>query len=178
MTVLNQTFPATQQAFVKSILQIVGASLLMCLCSQIRFILPFTPVPITFQTLAVLMIGATLGSWKGACAILCYFAEILIGLPVLSGGISDPFVFLGPKGGYVLGFCVQAYLMGWFTERRISFFVGGLMASTAQLALGASLLAPFVGWSNVWALGVLPFIPGELLKILVLSKSSLTKSHL
>lgn len=183
MTALSQT-SIQRPSIIKDLSQIIGGSLLICLCSQIRFILPFTPVPITFQTFAILLIGASLGSWKGACAVLCYFAEILMGLPVLSGGTSDPLVFLGPKGGYVLGFCMQAYLMGWFVERTffsrpLALLIGGLIACSAQLALGLFILALYVGWNNAWTMGLFPFIPGELLKIFLLtylSKSSLTKS--
>lgn len=155
-------------------LQIVGASLLLAFCSQIKLILPFTPVPITFQTLAVLLIGVSLGSRAGALAILCYFAEILMGLPVLSGGTVDPLIFLGPKGGYVLGFCAQAVCMGWFVEkgfwsRNVTLLVGGLVSCALQLTLGMWMLAAYVGWSHVVMMGCLPFIPGEILKILVVA---------
>lgn len=157
-----------------ALFQVIGASLLIALCSQIKLILPFTPIPITFQTLAVLLVGATLGSRKGACALLCYFAEILIGLPVLAGGIADPLVFVGPRGGYVLGFCLQAYAMGWFAERALfsrslTLLVGGLVACTVQMAMGICVLAQYVGWSLVGPMGLYPFIPGEILKVFVLT---------
>jgi biotin transport system substrate-specific component len=163
-----------------NLFQVLGASLLIALCSQISILLPFTPVPITFQTLAVMMIGVTLGSRKGACAVLCYFAEVLMGLPVLSGGLSDPLIFFGPKGGYVLGFCLQAYLMGWFVEkafwsRTVTLAVGGLAACAAQMTLGVCVLAQFVGWSSVWMMGLIPFLPGEIIKIALVSFSIKTK---
>ncbi|WP_068471256.1 biotin transporter BioY [Candidatus Protochlamydia phocaeensis] len=157
----------------RSLLQVVGASLFIALCSQIKIHLPFTPVPLTLQTLAVLLIGATLGSRKGAGAVLLYFAQILMGMPVLSGAAVDPLVFIGPKGGYVLGFLLQAYCMGWFAERMKqfntqAFFVAGLVACALEMSLGVLMLAPFVGWNNVLLMGVYPFIPGEILKILAM----------
>lgn len=169
----NQVFFSTGVKF-RTIFQVLMGSVLLAFCSQIKFSLAFTPVPITFQTLAVLLIGATMGSHKGAWAIACYFAEILIGLPVLSGGTSDPIVFIGPKGGYVLGFLLQAFIMGWLVEnfRRVptlSIFLGALCGTLAQMALGISFLAQFVGWDQVWTMGLFPFIPGEIFKIAVIS---------
>lgn len=162
-------------------LQIIGASILLAFCSQIKLTLPFTPVPITFQTLAVLLIGVSLGSRCGALAILCYFAEILMGLPVLSGGMADPLVFLGPKGGYILGFCAQAFCMGWFVEksfwsRSTTLLIGGLVSCALQLTLGMWVLAAYVGWSHVGVMGLFPFLPGEILKVLVMS-FGMTKSR-
>jgi len=160
------------QAGFQTLLQVCGASLFMVLCSQIRIDLSFTPVPLTLQTLAVLLIGANLGSRNGALAILLYLAQILVGLPVLSGGISDPFVMMGPKGGFILGWCLQAWLMGWAVEnitysRAMALFAGGVIACTVQMALGLIVLAQFVGWSAVWVMGLFPFLPGEILKILI-----------
>jgi len=93
-----------------------------------------------------------------------------MGLPVLSGGEANPLVFIGPKGGYVLGFCLQAYLMGWFVERSLfsrslALLAGGLLACTVQMAAGICVLAQFVGWKHVWFMGLYPFVPGEFLKI-------------
>ena len=126
------------------------------------------------QTLAVLLIGATLGSHKAVGAVLCYYAQILLGFPVLAGGLIDPLIFFGPKGGYVLGFCLQAYLMGWVVERNffskpLSLLVGGLLGCTVQMVMGVMVLAQFVGWNLVWTMGLFPFIPGEILKVLAVS---------
>ncbi|CUI17780.1 putative biotin transporter BioY [Candidatus Protochlamydia naegleriophila] len=156
-----------------SILQVLGASLLIALCAQIKVTLPFTPVPITMQTLAILLVGATLGSRKGALAVLAYFSEILMGLPVLSNAAIDPLVFLGPKAGYVLGFLVQAYCMGWMVERMKVFsvsrvFLAGLVACTLEMSLGVLGLAPYVGWNNVLWMGVYPFLVGEIVKVCVM----------
>lgn len=153
-----------------SILQVLGASLLIALCAQIKVTLPFTPVPITMQTLAILLVGATLGSRKGALAVLAYFSEILMGLPVLANASIDPLIFVGPKAGYVLGFLVQAYSMGWMVERMKSFsmplvFLAGLVACTLEMSLGVLGLAPYVGWSNILWMGVYPFLVGEIVKV-------------
>jgi biotin transport system substrate-specific component len=158
-----------------TLLQVVGASLFIALCSQIKINLPFSLIPITLQTFAILLVGANLGSKKGAAAVLLYLSQAMIGLPVLAGGDINPLFLLGPKGGYYVGFLVQAYCMGWFTERMKEvqpqklFFVG-LLACSLQLGLGAIQLASFVGWNSVLLMGVYPFIFGEILKVIGVCK--------
>lgn len=147
-------------------------SLLVALCAQIRISLPFSPVPITLQTLSVMIVGGMLGSRNGALCLLLYLAEALFGLPVLSGGRSDPLFLLSPVGGYLLGFVLQAYVAGWFVERRFSLgrpmmLFGLLLSCAINMALGVVWLAFFVGAKNVMMMGVVPFLPGELLKVIV-----------
>jgi biotin transport system substrate-specific component len=166
----------------QDLLQIIGASLLISLCSQIKFVLPFTFIPLTMQTLAVLIVGASLGSTKGACAILCYYAQILMCLPVTSGGLVDPLIFVGPKGGYVLGWLAQAFIMGWFVEKslfskKITLFAGGLIACAVQMGMGLIVLAHFVGWSLAFPLGLYPFIPGEIIKVALLGYLPLKQAN-
>lgn len=165
---------SSRQVDWRALFQLLLASGFLALCSQIKVVLPFTPIPLTFQTLAVLLIGATLGSRKGFYALVFYCAEVAMGLPVLSGGSSDPLVFFGPKGGYVLGFCLQAYLMGWCVEKMpgsksLVLLFGGILSCALQMMMGVAGLAHFVGWNAVWTLGFYPFIPGEIAKILIVS---------
>ena len=153
-------------------LQVVGASLFIALLCQIKIVLPFTPVPLTLQTLGVLLVGASLGSKKGAAAILLYLAQIVCGLPVLNGGGVNPLALVGPTGGYLIGFIVQAYCIGYIAERMsgyqpLKLFLGCILACTLDLSLGAIQLASFVGWSHMMLMGVYPFILGEILKSLV-----------
>lgn len=150
--------------------QVMLCSLLIALCAQMRIPLPFTPVPITFQTLAVMIVGGMLGSRNGALSVMLYLAEALIGLPVLSGGRSDPLFLLSPVGGYLVGCVIQAYLVGWFVEGKKMLgkplmLLGLALACSIQMACGACWLAFFVGAKHAWALGVAPFILGELFKI-------------
>lgn len=151
--------------------QIVFCSLLIALCAQIRITLPFTPVPITLQTLSVMIIGGMLGSRNGALCLLLYLAEALFGFPVLAGGRSDPLFLLSPVGGYLIGFLAQAYIAGWFVEKRKYLgkplmLLGLAISCAAQLSCGAIWLAFFVGTKNAFMLGVAPFIAGELLKVI------------
>ena len=179
MTILtftrNKSIAVTQlQSYLQAVLQIIGASVFIAICSQIKIILPFTLIPITGQTLSILLVGMSLGSYKGFLAVLSYYAQILAGLPVAAGGIIEPLVFLGPKGGYYLGFCAQAYMMGWFMEnfknsKQSVVWVGGFISCLLQLGCGVLVLSQYTGWSTVWAVGFIPFIPVEILKLTIIS---------
>lgn len=97
-------------------LLVLGFSLFTALCAQIA--LWIGPVPITGQTLAVLLAGAALGAKRGALSQLVYLGEGLLGLPVFAGGLAGPAVLMGPRGGYLLGFVAAAFVVGWLAERR------------------------------------------------------------
>lgn len=157
-----------------TLFEVIGASIFLAILSQIRIPLPFTIVPITLQSFGILLLGATLGSKKTAAAILLYFAQIVAGLPVLPSGEINPLVFIGPKGGYYLGFLAQGILMGWFAEKKIisqgaSLFIGGIISTAALWIMGMTVLCFYVGSKAVWTMGLLPFIPGDLLKIIAMT---------
>lgn len=164
-----------------SLMQVLGASLLIGLCAQIKIPLFFSPVPLTLQTFAVLLIGGMLGTKKGIASVLLYFLQGCVGLPVFSGGASGLLYFMGPVGGYLVGFILQAYLVGWWMERQSVPSSGKLVglllcACLAQLTVGMLWLAHFVGWNHVLSMGLYPFIPGEVLKCLLVAKA-LTSSR-
>jgi len=149
---------------------VVGGSLLLALASRITFYLPFSPVPVTGQTFAVLFLGALLGSRRGALAVLAYLVEGIAGLPVFAGGLPGLAHLLGPTGGYLIGFVAAAYVTGALAERgwdrRVLTTVAALAAGNGVLyLLGLAWLAVFVGLQAAPALGLLPFIPGDLLKL-------------
>jgi len=153
-----------------SILQILGASLFIGLMAQIRIPLFFTPIPITGQTLAVMLIGAMLGSCKGALAVICYLAQGCLGMPVWAGGGFGLIHLAGPSAGYMIGFVLQAYFIGFLFEQknilqRLPAFLKIFIPSIFQLALGTLWLSYFTGWSSALMLGFYPFILGELLKV-------------
>lgn len=150
-------------------LQIVLASCFLGICAQIKIPLYFTPVPLTVQTAGVMFIGALLGSRKGSLAALCYLIQGWVGLPVWTGGASGFLYFMGPTGGYLTAYVVQAYLVGWLFERQnapsLTKINGILLLSICvQLGLGSLWLAQFVGIKNCFMLGFYPFIPAEVVK--------------
>ncbi len=149
---------------------ILGGSLLVALAARVALRLPFSPVPVTGQTLAVLLVGALLGSKRGALALTAYLYEGLVGLPVFAGGMSGPAHAFGPTGGYLVGFVAAAFVTGWFAERGWDRSVGGtlvaMLAGTLALyACGVAWLALFTGPEAALSLGLVPFVPGDLCKI-------------
>lgn len=149
--------------------QILGCSLLLALSAQIAIPLPFSPVPITLQTFAVLLIGIKLGPKNGALAVLAYLAEIAMGCPFLPCAMSNPAVLLGFKAGYYFGYVAEAYLIGYLATRvnlqASQFFLCGVMVCMLNLFMGTSWLALYTGWKNAYIMGFIPFIPGEIIKL-------------
>lgn len=157
------------QNVTSDLMQIIAGSLLITLCAQIKIPLGFTPVPLCPQTLAVMMIGGVLGTKRGVLAVLLYIVQIAIGMPVIAGGVSNPLALIGPTAGYIFGYGVQAYLVGWCAERtqncRSAAFLFSIFAiSFIQMGLGALWLGLFVGFDNALAMGFYPFLPGDVLK--------------
>lgn len=171
-TIVDRAFP-TRSLAVQAALIIAG-SLLVALLAQVAIKLPFTPIPITGQTYGVLLVGALLGSNRGALSLLLYLGEGGLRLPVYAGGASGwP---LGVTGGYLLGFIVAAYVVGYLSERgwdrRLITAAMAMVAGDATIYLvGLPWLAAYVGWSHVVSLGLVPFLPGDVLKVLLATAS-------
>jgi biotin transport system substrate-specific component len=151
---------------------VLGGSLLIALCTQIAV---GYPVPWTGQTFAVLMVGALLGSRRGALSVLAYLMQGLAGLPVFSHGKAGLGVFFGPTGGYLIGFVLAAYVVGRLAERGwdrrpvttvLAMMLGNVVlygCGLAWLACLVHLLGRPLG--SVLAVGLYPFLPGEIVKI-------------
>jgi biotin transport system substrate-specific component len=155
-------------------LAVAVTSLVLALSAQASIELPFSPVPITLQTAAVLAAGAALGSRVGALAVIAYLAEGVSGAPVFSGGKAGIAVLAGPTGGYLVGFVAAAFVVGWLAERgwsRTAWTTAAAMVvgNLVVYAFGTAWLSTFVGVEKVWAAGVAPFIPGDLVKLVAVS---------
>jgi len=159
---------AERYALARDAALVVAGSLIVALSAQVAVRLPFSPVPVTAQTLAVLLVGATLGSKRGALSLLAYLVEGLAGLPVFAAGASGPAYLLGPTGGYLAGFVAAAFVTGWLVERGWGKHVGrallAMLAGSATIYLfGLSWLSLFAG-RQALALGLLPFLAGDVVK--------------
>lgn len=149
---------------------VVGSSVFIAFCAQISIRFPFSPVPITGQTLAVLLVGALLGSRRGSLSVMTYLGQGIAGLPVFAGGMSGVTHFLGPTGGYLIGFVAAAYLAGKLAERgwdrRVgTTFLAMLLGNLALYIFGLPWLSTFVGIETTLQLGFYPFITGDLAKL-------------
>ena len=151
---------------------ILCASWIIAVSSQIMIQLTFSPIPVTAQTLAVLLTGFVLGKRMGAASIAAYLAQGAAGLPFFAGGKSGLAVLFGPTGGYLFGFLAAVYIVGMLIELRfkrsfLQAIIVFIIGNTIIYAFGLVWLARFVGESQVLQLGLYPFIVGDVLKILL-----------
>jgi biotin transport system substrate-specific component len=149
---------------------VVLGSLVVAVAAQIAIPLPWTPVPITGQTLGVLLVGASLGWRRGALALALYLVEGAAGLPVFAGGGAGVVSFFGPTGGYLWSFPFAAALVGWLADRgwdrRLwSAVLAMALGELTVYAFGVPWLARFIGWERVWMAGFWPFMPGAVVKL-------------
>tara|TARA_Y100000996_G_scaffold273134_1_gene215032 strand:+ start:26 stop:577 length:552 start_codon:yes stop_codon:yes gene_type:complete len=161
----------TQSKLVKNLFIALIGSILLAISAKIK--IPFYPVPMTMQTLVVLIIGIGFG-WKlGIATIMLYLFEGIIGLPVFSGtpekGIGLAY-FTGPTMGYLIGFLITVFLAGKFSfdNNLIKNFLKLTFATSFIYILGMLWLGGLIGWDKpIFKLGAQPFLLAELFKILL-----------
>lgn len=182
-----------QTGIVRDVLVVVAFSWFIALCAQIRLEipaawyaslwaqwgvqLPSTPVPITGQTMGVLLTGALLGSRRGAASLLAYLGQGAVGLPFFAGGSSGLAILFGAKAytaGYLYGFVLAAFVVGYLAERgwdrnvwttAAAMFVGNVLLYIPGLIVLGALLGKGVQVTLV--AGLIPFIPGDLIKLVL-----------
>ena len=160
-----------QSKLLKYVFLALIGSITLAISSKIK--IPFYPVPMTMQTLVVLIIGIGFG-WKlGLATISLYLFEGIIGLPVFSGSPEKGvglIYFTGPTMGYLLGFLVAVYISGKFIydNNLVKNFFKLLLATSFIYILGMAWLGSLIGWEKpIFQLGAQPFLLAELLKILI-----------
>ncbi len=155
----------------RDLLLIILGSFLVALFAQIEIPIPFSPVPITGQTFAVLLVGASLGSKRGATAMIAYITEGALGLPFFAGGGSGIHVLAGATAGYLLGFIGAAYVIGLLAERGLdrsvrTSFIPFLLGTVIIYTCGVAWLSVVLGsFSRAAAFGLIPFLIGDALKL-------------
>ncbi len=160
-----------QSKLLKYVFLALIGSIILAVSSKIK--IPFYPVPMTMQTLIVLVIGIGFG-WKlGLATVSLYLLEGIIGLPVFSGtpekGIGLIY-FTGPTMGYLVGFLVAVYISGKFSydNNLVKNFLKLMLATSFIYILGMSWLGSLIGWDKpIFQLGAQPFLLAELFKILI-----------
>ena len=152
----------------------VAATAFVALCARVSIPLPFTPVPLTLQNFAVLLVGLALGPAAGLAAMTLYLIEGAIGLPVFNphgpGGLLQ---LIGPTGGYLLSYPFAAAAAGWGVRslRAESLYMRAALAATLAtiviFTFGTAWIAqfPHPGSISIWTMAVAPFLPGEIVKI-------------
>ncbi len=163
-----QTIVLKQNHILREVSVALAGSLFLAMMAQISVPLPFTPVPLTMQTLAVFLLGGILGPKRALFALVAYLAEGSCGLPIFTGAAIKPLWFLGLHAGYLFAFPIATYVVGKLTERRESIFhflLALFIGEIIILGLGSSWLALFFGWKKAFLLGAVPFFIGAMLKI-------------
>ena len=159
---------------VADVVTVVSAAALTAGSAQIALPVPGSPVPVTGQTLAVLLTAAALGPLRGALGQLLYVLAALVGLPVLAQGTGGAEAVFGATAGYLLGFIVAGYLVGslakgGWSRTPVRVFASYAVGSVVIYAFGATVLALVTDHDMAWAVqkGVLPFLTGDALKALL-----------
>lgn len=147
---------------------VLGGSLFIALAAQVS--VPFFPVPLTLQTLAILIVGLTFGSRLGAAALLAYLAEGAMGLPVFANGMNGA-ALVGPTAGFLYGFVGMAWLAGLAVERGLA--RGVVSTAICGVAISALLYLPGLAWPaavmgktmpELWTYWMSPFLLGDAVK--------------
>lgn len=154
---------------------VIAGAAVVALLAQVE--IPLWPVPITGQTLGVIVVGAALGAWRGAAALTTYLLAGLAGLPVFAGFTGTVAAVAKPSFGFIIGFVFAAFVAGWFAQRAwdrrpVLAFVGFAAASIVPFLFGipymAFILNVVMGLDySFWAIlevGLLPFILGGVVK--------------
>jgi biotin transport system substrate-specific component len=150
-------------------LLVIAASLVTAAAAQAEIRLPWTPVTITGQTFAVLLTGTVLGARRAFLAQGLYLLEGAFGMPFFAGGAAGVAHLLGPTGGYLVAFPFAAAMTGAFAEHALDrtpwrMFWSMIAGSVVVFGLGLGQLSRFVPANALLASGLLPFIPGDLIK--------------
>ena len=153
----------------RRLIEIGIGALLVALAAQVAVPVPFTPVPMTLQPLAVLVVGGLLGAAGGLAALTTYLALGLLGLPVFAGGSSGAVHLIGPTGGYLLAFPLAAAVTGALAGRSAGVLRTLLACALAMAVIhagGVAQLALLGGDpAAAFRMGFVPFFTGDLLKV-------------
>jgi biotin transport system substrate-specific component len=163
---------APRSNMLMNVLLVVAASLVTAAAAQLEIRLPWTPVPVTGQTFAVLLSGVVLGARRAFAAQCLYLLEGASGLPFFAGGAAGVLKLVGPTGGYLMAFPFAAAITGVLAEnawdrRPVTMFFTMLAGSTVIFGLGLAQLSRYVPADTLLASGLLPFVPGDIVKSLL-----------
>ena len=157
-----------EKEFLKSIFLVLSGVIFLSIMSQLIIPLYFTPVPISLGSFGVMLIALLYGRKLGTATVLSYVVAGSLGAPIFAGFKAGS--LFSPTGGYILGYIAAALILGFLFDKGIAksyvkTFLSLLLVSVIIFILGALVLMLFVPIKNVFMAGVLPFIPGDMLKV-------------
>jgi biotin transport system substrate-specific component len=166
----------------KKLVLALGMAVLTGLLAQVKVATPWSPVPLTGQTLAVLLAGVTLGTWWGGISMALYAGLGAAGLPWFQGFAGGLAYMSGPTGGYIIGFIFAALFLGYFTDkfvksRRFIAMFGLMLFASFGLIYGPGLLqlnlwltfvkGEPVSFGQLLMYGAIPFLAGDAIKVFI-----------
>lgn len=168
------------ETWLNNVILIVAGSLFVAACAQFSYQFSFSTVPVSGQTFAVLIVGALFGSRLGAATLIAYLGEGAAGLPFFAQGHGGIAAIATPSGGYILGFIVMAYIVGWFAERgwdRTRWIMLPMLLANAVLYVPGvvwlhqqfHIVGAPISWETALDYGLWPFIAGDLAKLVAAS---------
>lgn len=170
-TLYDRTFPRVA-SWLRDLILIVLGALFVAIFAQVKIPLLFTPVPLTGQTFAVLLVAAALGSKRGAASMAFYIALGALGFPVFAGGASGVAYLSGATLGYLIGFILAAYVVGLLAERGLersvrTSIIPFLVGTVIIYACGVMWLTIVLGsFSRAITVGLIPFLIGDTIKLI------------
>ncbi|HEX2579708.1 MAG TPA: biotin transporter BioY [Rhabdochlamydiaceae bacterium] len=161
-----------KRSWIRNLVLMISGSFLIALFARIAIPFPFSPVPIALQGHLCLLLGILFGSRIGTLMVLTYLLQGALGMPVFAFGRAGLPILLGPTGGYLIGYALGTWIAGFLVDRSgsknlrqamLAMVIGNLMIYLC----GLSQLSLFVGIERVFLLGMLPFLLGDSLKLVV-----------
>ena len=156
----------------RELMLILGGVLLLAFASQLT--IPLRPVPITFQSATVILVGMAYGARLGTITLLAYLAIGALGLPVFAEANAGMTPFFGETAGYLIGFVPAAAVSGYLAQNGwgstiLTSFAAACVGTLIIFAFGLSVLSTFIGWQQAMLYGLMPFIITEPVKLLAAS---------
>ena len=166
----NSKIKSKEKEFLKSIFLVLSGVIFLSIMSQLIIPLYFTPVPISLGSFGIMLVALLYGRKLGTATVISYVAAGSLGAPIFAGFKAGS--LFSPTGGYIIGYIVAAAILGYLSDRGIAksyvkTFLSLLLVSVIIFILGALVLMLFVPIKNVFMAGVFPFIPGDMIKVIV-----------
>ena len=163
----NSKIKSKEKEFLKSIFLVLSGVIFLSIMSQLIIPLYFTPVLISLGSFGIILVALLYGRKLGTATVISYVAAGSLGAPIFAGFKAGS--LFSPTGGYIIGYIVAAVILGYLSDKGIAksyvkTFLSLLLVSVIIFILGALVLMLFVPIKNVFMVGVLPFIPGDMLK--------------
>ncbi|MBI5272454.1 MAG: biotin transporter BioY [Chlamydiia bacterium] len=173
---VNTYSTEAQYPALRSTALVILSSILIGLFANVAIPLPFTPIPLATQGQLILIVSVLLGAKRAVAATLGFLAQGAIGLPVFAGGVGGGIAkFLGPTGGYLFGYLVAAFLVGYLSERvrsktPLQYFLIMAAGNGMFFLFGVPYLASFIGFKQALLQGLLPFLLVDVFKLCMSAK--------